>query len=149
MLTLTLLASHLLVSDAHASVYVGNPALWVHVDRPAHDFTTADVLLEGVEVHYCGGGSSEYVVDENIDLVDGWGITIGGGNLCGVTFHWDSVLVIDGIRNGVGFSVGYGNASANTHVPIGSTIGPVALTPVQVLGGTFPSGSPLLLMTLN
>ncbi|MES2641728.1 MAG: hypothetical protein V4850_19705 [Myxococcota bacterium] len=149
MLTLTLLASHLLVADAHASVYIGNPALWVHVDRPAHDFTAADVLLEGIEVHYCGGGSTEYPVDEIIDPVAGWGMEIGGGNLCGVTFHWDSVLVIDGTRNGTSFSVGFGNASANTYVPIGSTIWPVALTPVQVLAGTFPAGSPLLLMTLD
>lgn len=149
MLTLALLTSNLLVADAHASVYGGNPSLWMKTDRPAHDFTAADVLLEGVEVHYCGGGSTEYVVDEVIDPVAGWGTVIGGGDLCGVTFHWDSALVIDGIRNNTPFSIGFGSASASTYVPIGASIGPVALTPVQVLSGTFPSGSPLLLMTLD
>ncbi|MCA9493973.1 MAG: hypothetical protein KC621_28795, partial [Myxococcales bacterium] len=44
------------LSPAHAVTYDGTPVLTFRVDRPAADYVSGSVELEGVRVFHCAGG---------------------------------------------------------------------------------------------
>jgi hypothetical protein len=75
-------------SDAY--VYWGNPKLKVDLVRAEADLDSGAADLYGVRVHQCGGGYDDYVVEDDVDPVAGFELTIDGGDLCGVELRWDS-----------------------------------------------------------
>jgi hypothetical protein len=139
--TLAGLALH--AAPAGATLYTGNPDLGFRVDRPQGDYTDGEVVLDKVRVHHCGGGSTDYDIDETVDPVEGYSLTISGGDHCGVTWFWDSDLDIDGSGSYGTFTVRFSEAS--TGVTLDTEIDPVALTPYEVVSGTMSGGGPWLL----
>jgi hypothetical protein len=142
---LTILTTLVLSTAAHAAIYAGNPEMTIKVDRAAHDFATGDVELWKFVVHSCGGGALTYYVNDAIDPVAGWVTHIQGGDLCGITLYWNSSMLIDG--SGGAFTIAYTHAT--TEVSIGATIPSVALSPVQVISGSYSGGSPALWLKLD
>lgn len=137
------LLAALLSSPAEALIYLGNPSLGFRVDRPAHDYVEGTVELDKVRVHHCGGGSTDYPVGEVIDPVEGYALTISGGNHCGLTFYWDSVMDIDGPT----YTVRY--EEATTNVTLAEEIDPVVLTPYDVISGSMSGYGPRLIVTID
>ncbi|MCB9673446.1 MAG: hypothetical protein H6736_24700 [Alphaproteobacteria bacterium] len=83
-------------TPAHAAIYSGNPATTFRIDRPQGDLTDGDVNVYKLRIHYCGGGYTDYSVKQWVDPVDGFSVTINGGNLCSATVFWDSDIVLHG-----------------------------------------------------
>jgi hypothetical protein len=133
----------LLLSVAHAVVYVGSPTLSFRVDRVADDYIDSSVVLDKVRVHHCAGGSTDVQVDETLDLVAGATVSIPSGDQCGLTWYWDSVLDIDGPS----YTVRY--AQATTSVTLDDDIPPEALTPYSVVSGTMSGSGPWLLSSID
>jgi hypothetical protein len=133
--------------DAHALVYTGNPVLEFRVDRPSDDYLTGSVTLDMVRVHHCGGGSTDYQVDKDIDPVEVNAVAIDAGDHCSITLYWDSTLDIDGDGSLGTFTVRY--AESTTSMTLSTDIEPVALTPYSVVSGSMSGGSPWLLAKIE
>ena len=69
-----------LASSAHAFVFIGNPKLHLEVSRAEADLTGGDAYVDLVRVHACGGGYTDYAVEQWVDPTDGWDTTIAGGD---------------------------------------------------------------------
>jgi hypothetical protein len=128
---------------AHATVYTGNPNIDFHVDRPMqHDLVSGDVTLDHVRVSYCGGGHTDYAVNDVVDPVAGYSLTINGGDLCSVTFAWSTSMYLDGSN----FTVGYDATS--TTVQVGANMS-ASLSPYRVVSGNPSGGAPVLFVTIH
>jgi len=125
---------------ARAVTFYGNPDLTFRVDRPQDDYIDGEVTLDKVVVHHCGGGSTTYQVDEEVDPVAGHTVAIDPGDHCTATYHWDSNLTVDGPT----YTVGH-NQSTTTITFDEDGIDPVALTPCSVVSGTMSGGCPWLM----
>lgn len=147
MLTFPLLLTALTQSPAHAVWYIGNPVLDFRVDRPAGDYLEGTVVLDKVRVFHCGGGSTDYEVDETIDPVVVQHVSIDAGNHCALRFFWSSDLDIDGDGSLGPFTVRY--AEDTTDVTLATDIEPVALTPYSVVSGSMSGGAPWLLTNIE
>ncbi|MEL6342473.1 MAG: hypothetical protein AAFV53_05030 [Myxococcota bacterium] len=130
------------VSPAYAVVHAGNPHLEFWVDPPEGSLTTGDVTLDRVRVHLCGGGYTDYPVGAAIDPVAGYGLTIQGGDLCKVTFFWDSDMTLEG-SNAIGaYSLRY--TEAFTEVVLSGPDYGADLDPFIVENGVVHAGNPHL-----
>ena len=134
-------------NEAHAAWYFGNPVVTFRADRPAGDYVDGSVLLDKLRVHHCGGGYTDYEVDETIDPVAVNQVGIGAGNHCALTFYWASDLDIDGFGGLGAFTVRY--SEPTTTLVLDADIDPVALTPYSVVSGSMSSGSPWLLANIE
>ena len=134
----------LLAAPAEAYVYVGNPPLTLQVVRTEGDLVAGSAVLLGVRVHTCGGGYTDYLVDEGIDPTETWTTTIAGGDLCGVTVRWDSDVLVATSS----FEVRY-EYPTSAIVLTGAAYDPVALAPLVVESGTFSGSSPKVRVTLG
>ena len=137
----------LLISSADAFVYIGNPNLDFRIDRPADDYLGGTVTLDKVRVNHCAGGSTDYQVDQTLDPVAVYTLTIAGGDHCSVTYYWASAIVIDGEGQLGPFTVRY--SQATTTVQLKADIEPVALNPYSVASGSMSGGAPWLLMDID
>jgi len=129
--------------DASAVIYLGNPELGFRVDRPQGDYIDGSVTLDKVVVHHCGGGSTTYPVDETVDPVAGHQLDIDAGNHCSVTFHWDSVIEVDG----PGYTVEH--SASTTSLLLDDDIDPKLLSSCTVTSGTMSGGCPWLLVYID
>lgn len=130
-------------SDAHAVVYGGNPGLRLHIDRPAHDLTAGDVMLDRIRVNYCGGGYTDYAVDGYVDLAVGYARTIAGGDICSFRVYWDSAMTIESPTFTLEYDALY------TDVTVTWAPQPASLTPFTVVNGSISGGGPVLLVTIE
>ena len=140
LLLLTTVASQ----AAHAWVYIGNPKLTVTVDRPQHDLLAADAVIEGVRVHRCGGGFDDYSVGASYDLVDGYGLDIEGGNLCGVSVDWSDELLVETPTA----SLSYDEPSTSVTLD-GTDASWSLLTPFVVEEGTMSGAPPRMVVVIQ
>lgn len=124
--------------SAYAWFYAGNPKLGIWVDRPAHDLLAADVTLNLVRVHKCGGGYDTYTVNQTLDLVTHYSITINGGNLCGVSLDWTSSMLVE--KQGA-WVVEYDESVTSIELTEADSDYSV-LSPVDVVSGTFSGAFP-------
>lgn len=129
---------------AQAWLFLGNPKISIAVDRPEVDLVSATVVLDQVRVHKCGGGYTDYAVDETIDAVAGWDITVTGGDLCGVSFDWDSTMAIEGDD----WALDYDEVRTSVTLD-GSTTVWTGLTPFTVTEGEFSGNPPRLYVTVE
>jgi len=90
-LTLAALAAAV---PASAFIFVGNPHLTLQVIEA--DIDEGSVFLDKVRVHPCGGGHTDYSVQETIDPVEGYTLEIAGGDICDVTLFWGGVMTLEG-----------------------------------------------------
>jgi hypothetical protein len=130
-------------ADANAVIYLGNPVLGFRVDRPQHDYVEGSVTLEKVVVHHCAGGSTTYTVDATVDPVAGHTLSIDAGNHCGVTFHWDSTIEVEGPSYVVE------HTASTTSVLLDSSIAPKLLAPCSVTSGSMSGSCPWLLVYVD
>lgn len=128
------------VSASHATIYGGNPQLFLSVDRPEHDLASVEVDLDKVRMHHCQGGYTDYEVDGAVDLVEGHVLAISAGDYCGITVYWASVMTLYGVNDA--YVLEYDDAT--DALSIGSTIPPVSLAPFEVVLGTIYGGNPVL-----
>lgn len=136
------------VAPAHAFVYTGNPDFGFHVDRPAHDLVSGEVRLHKVRLHPCdNSGPVDYVVNQEIDPVAGYTLTIAGGDLCGATFFWADTMVLYGSGSAGAFTIEHDDGT--TPVQFGAPIPPAALTPYDVVSGTAPGAGPGIVVTID
>ena len=134
-----------LVASAHAGIYGGNPGISVWADRAQHDMNDGYAKLGKVRVHICGGNTVvDYTVDEEIDPVEGYTVTVNGGDFCGVTFFWDTDVTIHG-GTGTGWGIAY--TPSSTYLPISTMVAP--LTPFNLLYGVIYGGNPELHMSID
>lgn len=138
-----LLSLSLLALDAHAFVFLGNPDVGFRVDRPQGDYVDGSVILEKLRIHHCGGGYTDYTVDKVVDPVEGYDVTISGGDHCYATWFWDSDMEIDGDGVAGPYTVEYTGSTAT--VTLSNDIDWVALSPWSVVSGTMVGGGPKLL----
>ena len=137
----------LLTPKAEAVIYVGNPDLGFRIDRPADDYVGGTVTLTKVRVSHCGGGFTDYAVNQTLDPVAVYTLPIAAGDHCSVTYYWGSALLIDGEGSQGLFTVRY--AQATTTVTLKADIDPVALSPYSVVSGSMSGGAPWLLMDID
>jgi hypothetical protein len=130
---------------ASAVVYGNAPDLLLEVDRYEQDFASADVTLDKVRLHYCGGGYADYEVDTSIDPVAGHSVAVQNGDYCGVTAFWATDLYIDG-ANGA-FTLRYSPDS--TYVALSGTTQSADLAPFTVVDGFIHGGNPKLWITIQ
>jgi hypothetical protein len=109
----------------------------LQVDRAAGDLTSAVGTLDAVRMHACGGGYTDFAVDEELDLTTQVTVTVSAGAWCGVSALWGSSLVISNGSWTVEYAEPYTSAVIDSNPEDTS----VALTPVDVVSGT-PSGLP-------
>lgn len=138
---LSLLLSAL--SPAHAVTYDGTPVLTFRVDRPADDYVSGSVELEGLRIFHCGGGYTDVAVGATIDPVAGATVTIPSGNHCQITFSWSSVMDI----TGSGFTLEMD--AATTAVTLDTPIVPVYLSSYSVTSGSMSGYGPWLLVAID
>lgn len=131
-----------LVHPASAVQYNGTPIVTWRVDRPLNDFVGGDVELTKVRVHHCAGGYTDVTVGSSGDPTVHGTFAIPSGNHCALTFVWGSDLEIDGPS----YSLVYD--AAITFVPLAAELEPKALTPYDVVAGSF-SGTPYLVLTIE
>lgn len=127
----------LVAAPAHAMIYGGNPDITMWADRAQHDMIDGYVKLGKVRVNLCGGGVVDYVVNAEIDPVEGYTVNVAGGDFCGVTLFWDTDMTING-GTGTGWGIAY--TPSSTYVPIASMVAP--LTPFTLLYGVIYGGNP-------
>lgn len=133
-----------LTNTADAFVFIGNPKLMVEAVRTEGDLTDGQVYLDAVRVHKCGGGYTDYPIDEWIDPVEGWETTISGGDLCGASVKWGSDLMVESSA----FELRY--EQMVTQVVFASAAGgEEELTPFVVESGSFSGSNPVLMVTLD
>ena len=130
-----------LLPSAHAVIHAGNPHLDFFVTPPEGSLSSGTVDLATVTVERCGGGEDVYIVDATIDPVEGFGLTIAGGDLCAVILAWDSEMVLSGDNAAGPYTVVYDEPS--TTVVLDQTA-PVALDPFTVTSGVIHAGNPHL-----
>jgi len=133
-----------LTNTADAFVFIGNPKLKIEAVRTESDLVDGEAYLDAVRVHKCGGGYTDYQIDQWIDPVEGWETTISGGNLCGASVKWGSDLLVESSS----FQLRY--EQVVTHVPFASVAGgEEELTPFVVESGSFSGSNPMLMVTLD
>ena len=128
-----------------AIVHGGNPNVHFHVDQAPGYLTQGSVDLDKVRVEYCAGGFSDYTVDETIDPVAGFDLSISGGDLCSIELFWDSEMMLDGAGPLGAFSLNYNQTS--TWVPLPAQ--PQALTPWTPEAGIVHGGNPNIYLSIN
>jgi hypothetical protein len=134
----------LVSSDAQAFLYFGNPGnLSFRVDRPADDYLDGSVYLTKVRMQHCAGGYTDYAVNQTIDPVAGYSLSIGPGDECYATYFWGSTMDIDGPTYTVRYS------QPTTTVALSGDIAPASLSPYSVLSGTMSGGGPWLMMVIE
>ncbi|MFT4624535.1 MAG: hypothetical protein ACI8PZ_003194 [Myxococcota bacterium] len=142
---LAVLAAFTVATPAHAYVFGGNPKVVLEVDRPAGDLTSADVWLASVKVHSCAGGTPTVVlVDAAVDLTQPWTATVPGGDLCGVSVHYDSAMEVT--HNG--WTVSHDEPKTQVVLNGWNSVS-VPLVPFTVEQGTFSGVAPQLVLTLE
>lgn len=129
--------------SADAAVYVGNPTMDLRVDRPAHDFVSGDAWPIAVRLGYCGGGSVDIAVDTAVDPVDGFSIAFDAGDWCTATVLWADDVTI----TGPSYTLLVEHASTTVNL-VGSEQY-TAMTPFQVLTGTYGGYAPRLVVTVR
>lgn len=144
-LSISLLAALFTPANTQAIVHGGNPNLHFEVQQGPGYLTEGSVDLDKVRVELCGGGFTDYQVDDTIDPVDGFDLTISGGDLCGVELFWDSEMFLDGVGPLGAFSLSYDKAS--TYVPLPAQ--PQALTPWTPETGIVHGGNPNLTLSIQ
>ena len=137
----------LLLSNARAVIYAGNPNLGFRVDRPADDYIGGTVTLDKVRVHHCGGGWTDYPVGQVIYPVAHYTIRFAAGDHCRVSYYWGSALEIDGDGSLGPFAVAY--SQAITTVTLAADIDQIPLAPYSVVSGSMSGGAPWLLMSID
>ncbi len=127
----------LFMSLSEAYVFVGNPKLNVVVDRSESDLVDGTASLDKVRVHQCGGGYTDYEIDAWIDPVNGWGTTIGGGNLCAISLKWHTDVWVESTA----FLLRYEELTT-TFTLTSSGTGTVSFSPFVVEEGSFSGSTP-------
>ncbi|MCB9688169.1 MAG: hypothetical protein H6735_24230 [Alphaproteobacteria bacterium] len=131
------------LSPAHAVTYDGTPVLGFRVDRPAADYVSGSVVLEGLRIFHCGGGYTDVSVGATFDPVAGGTVTIPSGDHCQITFSWSSVMSI----TGSGFTLEMDGET--TVVPLDAPIDPVYLSSYTVTSGSMSGYGPWLLVDID
>ncbi len=129
---------------AHAFVYVGNPPLTLQVVREEGDLSSGSVEVTGVRVHRCGGGYTDYPIDELVDPTEPQTLVIAGGDLCAVSVGWSTDLVVASAA----FEVRYEHAWT-TVLLTGAARDEAELAPLVVDSGTFTGSEPALRVTIT
>lgn len=129
-----------LATPSQASVFLGNPKLGFHLERPQGDLITGTVVVDRVEVEHCDGTVDTYVLDEIVDPVTGHTVTISGGDLCNATWFWSSDFLVEGDGSQGTFEVLSDEPSTTVDL---EDLNAVAL-PWQALTGNPGSPSPKL-----
>lgn len=137
----------LLASQAHAVIYTGNPDFGVEVARPAGDYVEGEVYLDKVRIVTCSGSWTDYAFGGTVDPVEGFTVTVAGGNLCAAVFYWGSPMTIDGDGAHGAFTVAYD--AGTTVVLLDTPVPPEALEPYTVTSGWMDGGGPWLTMVAN
>jgi hypothetical protein len=121
------------------------PVVSVRINRSTNDVTSAVGYVEDIRMHKCGGGFTDYAVDQTIDLKNAFTKTVGTGDWCGVSVRWGSNVAI---TNGA-WTVQY--SELFTALPIDSKPATMntALTPYDVSTPTFSGTAPRLYVTVN
>jgi len=131
----------LIAPPAQAVIYGGNPHITFTADRLEADLDEGDVTIEKVRMHYCGGGYTDITVDEQVDLVAGWGLDFAPGNYCAVKLFWDTDLLLDGTdTNNNAFTISHD--AAFTHIGLTTGSSTVALSQVDWIVGVIYGGNP-------
>jgi hypothetical protein len=127
----------LLTTSAPAVIYAGNPDLSFHVQRLSSDLESGSGYLIKVRIHECGSlAYTDYPVGQSIDPVDGYSMSIAGGDLCGATLFWAADVTLAG-HDGTSFALAY--TDRTTSIPFETPIAPVVLTPIEIVSGS-PGG---------
>lgn len=137
----------LLVPSASAIIYGGNPELTLQVTRPTGDLDDGGVLLHKVRLVACGGGWTDFVIDETIDPVVGYTLDVSAGDWCTARFYWDNDLILNGTNSNGSYRMRY--EQDVTVVTLGSPIVPVALTPYVTVFGIIYGGNPELHVVID
>ncbi len=131
-------------TQAHAWIYSGNHKVSILVDRPEADLDAATVVLDRIRMHKCGGGYTDYEIDQSIDAASGWSTTVSGGSLCGISFDWDTDMLIDTQD----WSATYSEYRTSQTLDGTETVW-TALTPFTVTEGQFFGKAPRLYVSLD
>lgn len=121
-----------LSTSASAGIYTGMPDMTFTAGRHDNDLISAIAEVDGVRIHNCGGGYTDYGVGDTVDLVKGFTITINGGNLCAAEIFWDSDIYI----TGGGFTL---KSSPSSTIVDLDPLAPGYLNPFSVVSGTMPN----------
>ena len=138
----------LLLPQAQAVVYGGNPGVTIEVGRAENDLVSAEVLLTKVRVAYCGSGYTDYTVNETVDMVEGYTLTILGGNLCAIIPYWGEDLLMEGNGQYGAFSLLYENNTTPVTVQAGGTM-TAPLVPFTWESGVVYGGNPEVKITIQ
>ena len=137
------LLSMLMMSQADAYVYWGNPELKLEIQRAEGDLLGGTADLRGVRVHKCAGGYTDYFANQVIDPVAGWTVQITGGDLCGVQVRWDSDVEVWSDT----FEL---SSSKLIHaVSLQGTVSEGPFAPFTVTSGAFSGSNPKVRITIQ
>ncbi|MEO0605717.1 MAG: hypothetical protein AAF211_30070 [Myxococcota bacterium] len=133
----------LVVSEADAGVYVGNPGskLRLTLDRGPDDLVAGGGTVSSVRIWYCGGGYADYTVN---DIVQPWepdlDVTIDGGHLCSATVSFSGTVSIDGDGAFGPFTVE--STETSVVVPLSGATQSAPFASYSVVSGTMSPGAP-------
>lgn len=132
-------------TPAWAYVWFGNPSnVIVRIDRAAGDITSATGTLAAIRMHACGGGSTDFAVNQTLDLTTPYTRTVSPGAWCGVSAVWASEVEIS---NG-SWTVVHDEALTSLEIEANPEQGSTAMTPFDVTAGTFSGFAPRLYFTV-
>ncbi len=126
-----LLAALTVSSTASAGIYTGTPIINFQASRMDMDFIAGTAEIEFVRIHSCNGGYDDYAVGTTEDPVEGFSITVDGGDLCDAEVFWDSSVYI------TGKSFTLKAAPSSTLVTLDSA--GADLTPFALVAGSMPN----------
>ncbi len=141
-----LLALLALPQAAHAWKMDGNPILDVEVKRNLNDLARADVYLDEIRVHKCGGGYDAYPVGQFLDLTATFSIEVAPADVCAVSLHYGTAMEMEQVNDG--FIVQYTGAFSAIEI-VDDSPASTALAPVEVIRGPFTGKYPRVWADFN
>lgn len=124
-------AALLASSTAFGGIFAGSPDPSFRIVRPTDDLLGGTVEIAAVHIHHCDGQVATYPVDETIDPVKGFQLSIDGGDLCHAEIEWSSPTYLLGPK----FTLKADTSSTVVSFQHGAT---TDLTNLQVAAGLLP-----------
>lgn len=122
-------------------VWFGNPqGVVVSIERPEDDLASATAAVTAVRMHACGGGYTDYPVGATLDLTDPITVEIDAGAWCGASVRWGSAVTVS---NG-SWTTSYTEPYTSVTIDEDPEDASVALTPFDVVSGSFSGNAPRL-----
>lgn len=132
------------VAPSPGFVFVGNPVAKLRIDRPAQDLASAEVTVERVRLHACGGGATDFWVEQEVDLTEELEVAVAAGDWCGLSVAWGG----EGRIEGPSWVLSHDEPTTSVEIDSADPVS-APLTPFTVVSGSFSGNAPRLYVRIE